>query len=222
MFQGYTQGAIDFLWNLCFNNERPWFQAHKEEFLELVDRPTRELAAQLTQEMTDAFPELGLELKVSRIYRDARRLFGRGPYKDHLWFSLRKPGEHDGAIPCFWFEIAPNHYGYGMGCWDMPPVTMAKLRARIDRDRKPVEKLARAVEKRGEFRLEGQEYKRPKGDPGPLLYPWYNRKGLALSWEQNWGGTLYTPALVQEVVEGFQFLAPYYELLDRLAAEEQI
>ena len=222
MFQGYTQGTIDFLWGLKLNNERAWFQAHKEEFLALVDRPTRELAAQLTQEMTEACPKLGLELKVSRIYRDARRLFGRGPYKDHLWFSLRKPGEHDGMIPCFWFEVAADRYGYGMGCWEVPPVTMAKLRARIDRDPKPIEKLARAVEKRGEFQLEGQEYKRPKGDPGPLLYPWYNRKGLALSWEQNWGGTLYTPALVQEVVEGFQFLAPYYELLDRLAAEEQI
>lgn len=28
-------------------------------------------------------------LKTSRIYRDARRLFGRGPYKDHLWFCVR-------------------------------------------------------------------------------------------------------------------------------------
>ena len=108
MFQGYTQGAIDFLWGLKLNNERPWFQAHKGEFQELVDRPTRELAEQLRDEMTDAYPKLGLELKVSRIYRDARRLFGRGPYKDHLWFSLRKPGEHDGQIPCFWFEVAAD------------------------------------------------------------------------------------------------------------------
>ena len=107
MFQGYTQGTVDFLWNLRFNNERGWFQEHKEEFLALVDRPTRALAAQLAEEMTEAFPKLGLELKVSRIYRDARRLFGRGPYKDHLWFSLRKPGERDSCIPCFWFEVAP-------------------------------------------------------------------------------------------------------------------
>ena len=213
MFQGYTQGAIDFLWNLCFNNERPWFQAHKEEFLELVDRPTRELAAQLTQEMTDAFPELGLELKVSRIYRDARRLFGRGPYKDHLWFSLRKPGEYDGAIPCFWFEIAPNHYGYGMGCWDMPPVTMAKLRARIDRDPKPVEKLARAVEKRGEFQMDGQVYKRPKGDPGPLLYPWYNCKQVSFACECGCEGVFFTPELTGQVLEGWKSLVPQYQFL---------
>ena len=90
-FQGYTQGTVDFLWGLRLNNERSWFLAHKGEFLELVDAPTRALAAQLTEEMTRAYPKLGLECKVSRIYRDARRLYGRGPYKDHPWFSLRRP-----------------------------------------------------------------------------------------------------------------------------------
>lgn len=78
MFQGYTQGAVDFLWGLKLNNERAWFQEHREEFIALVDRPTRELAEQLRDEMTGLYPKLGLELKVSRIYRDARRLFGRG------------------------------------------------------------------------------------------------------------------------------------------------
>ena len=165
---------------------------------------------------------MGLNLHVSRIYRDARRLHGRGPYKDHMWFVLRRPGESWTVRPAFYFEVAPESYAMGMGCYDAPPAMMARLRARIDQDPKPLEKLARRLNRQDRFRLEGQEYKRPKGDPGPLLYPWYNRKGLALSWEQNWGGTLYTPALVQEVVEGFQFLAPYYELLDRLAAEEQI
>ena len=29
--------------------------------------------------------------RVSRIYRDARRLHGRGPYKDHLWFCVERP-----------------------------------------------------------------------------------------------------------------------------------
>lgn len=221
MFQGYTQGAVDFLWNLRFNNEREWFTAHKEEFLEQVDRPTRALAAQLTEEMTQAYPKLGLELKVSRIYRDARRLFGRGPYKDHLWFSLRKPGEHDGAIPCFWFEVAPDHYGYGMGCWDMSPATMAKLRARIDRDPKPVEKLARAVEKRGEFRLEGQEYKRPKGNPGPLLYPWYNRRQIGFTCERSCDGPFFGPELAGQVLEGWKSLEPLYRLLCALPGDPE-
>ena len=54
MIQGYTQGAINFLWGLKLNNERTWFQEHKQEFIDLVDRPTRELAAQLLEDMTES------------------------------------------------------------------------------------------------------------------------------------------------------------------------
>ena len=221
MFQGYTQGTIDFLWGLKLNNERSWFQAHKGEFLEQVDRPTRELAEQLRSEMTDLYPKLGLELKVSRIYRDARRLFGRGPYKDHLWFSLRRPGEHDGRIPCFWFEVAADRYGYGMGCWEVPPATMAKLRARIDRDPRPIEKLARAVEKRGEFVLDGPEYKRPKGDPGALLQPSDHRKGISFNCERNCEGVFFTPELAGQVLEGWKSLVPQYQFLCSLPGDPE-
>ena len=167
MFQGFTQGAVDFLWGIRFNNEKSWFLAHKEEYLSLVDRPLRELGGQLHQAMEEQFPQLGLNLHVSRIYRDARRLHGRGPYKDHLWFTLRRPKEAWVSLPAFYFELAPEYYSFGMGCYDPTPATMAKLRARIDRDPKPLEKLARRLD-HSPFQLEGELYKRPKGDPGDI------------------------------------------------------
>lgn len=219
MFQGFSREAVDFLWGLRFHNERSWFLAHKEEYLTLVDAPLRQLAAELTQAMTEEFPDLGLELKVTRIYRDARRLYGRGPYKEHLWFVLRKPGASEGAVPSFYFEIAPEYYSYGMGCYDPTPLTMAKLRARIDRDPKPLEKLARALEKQEEFVLEGPVYKRPKGDPGPLLCPWYNRKQISLTSDHNCEGLLFTPELKEQVLAGFRFLIPYYLCLRDLAGD---
>ena len=218
-FQGYTQGTVDFLWGLRLNNERSWFLAHKGECLELVDAPTRALAAQLTEEMTRAYPKLGLECKVSRIYRDARRLYGRGPYKDHLWLSLRRPAEQEGAIPCFFFEVAPERYSYGMGCWDPTPLTMAKLRARIDRDPKPLERLARQVKRRGEFALEGEEYKRPKGDPGPLLSPWYNRRQISLCRDCNCEGAFFGPELAHQVLEGWRSLVPLCRWMRELSGD---
>ncbi len=218
MFQGYSQQTTEFLWGLRFNNERSWFLAHKGEFLTYVDGPTRALAAQLTEEMTRAYPRLGLECKVSRIYRDARRLFGRGPYKDHLWFTLRHPGERESNTPCFFFEVAPERYSYGMGAWDLPPLTMAKLRACIDRDPRPVEKLARALNRRGEFTLEGELYKRPKGDPGPLLYPWYNRRQLTFCCDRNCEGAFFGPELAGQVLEGWKSLVPHYRWMRELAA----
>ena len=210
MFQGFSQGAVDFLWGIRFHNERAWFEAHKEEYLTLVDRPLRELGAQAAQVMGEKYPKLGLGLKVSRIYRDARRLYGRGPYKDHLWFSLRRFGEQEGAVPCFYFELAPEYYSYGVGAYDPSPLTMAKLRARVDRDPKPLEKLARRLNRQSEFVLEGELYKRPKGDPGPLLSPWYNRRQITLASDHNCEGVLFTPQLADQVIQGFCFLEPYY------------
>lgn len=219
MFQGFSQGTVDFLWGLRFNNERTWFQAHKEDFQTQVDGPLRALAAQLGQEMGEEYPDLGLEVKVSRIYRDARRLYGRGPYKEHLWFSLRRPSEREGANPSFYFELAPEYYGFGMGCYDPTPVTMAKLRARVDRDPKPLEDLARRLESRADFQLYGELYKRPKGDPGPLLFPWYNRRQIGLASEHNCEGLFFQPELAEQVLEGFRFLIPYYQYLRSLAAD---
>ena len=219
MFQGFSQEAVDFLWGIRFNNERSWFQPRKEEFQRLVEQPLKELASQVTWSMAEEFPELGLEVKVSRVYRDARRLFGRGPYKDHMWFSLRRPHDPGVSVPGFYFEIAPQYYSYGMGCYDPTPLTMAKLRARIDRDPRPLEQLARALEQQDEFRLEGEAYKRPKGDPGPLLYPWYNRRQIGLSSDHNCDGALFSPELADQVMDGFRFLVPYYCYLRDLAAD---
>lgn len=219
MFQGFSQESVDILWGIRFNNERSWFLAHKEEFLARVDAPLRELAAQVGQAMGEEFPKLGLTVKVSRIYRDARRLHGRGPYKDHMWFSLRRPGQREGGAPCFYFELAPEYYSYGMGAYDPTPLTMAKLRARIHRDPKSLETLARRLNRQKEFRLEGEEYKRPKGDPGPLLFPWYNRRQIVLTSDHNCEGLLFTPGLADQVLDGFRFLVPYYRFMDALAGD---
>ena len=122
------------------------------------------------------------------------------------------------SLPAFYFEIAPEYYSFGMGCYDATPVTMAKLRARIDRDPKPVEQLARKLEK-SPFQLEGELYKRPKGDPGPLLAPWYNRKNISFARDENCEGLLFQPELADQVLEGFRFLKPYYDYMLSLAGD---
>ena len=105
-----------------------------------------------------------------------------------------------------------------MGCYDPTPVTMAKLRARIDRDPRPLERLARRLN-RSPFQLEGELYKRPKGDPGPLLSPWYNRKSVSLTRDENCGGLLFQPELAGQLLEGFRFLKPYYDYLVSLSGD---
>ena len=88
-FQGYTQETVDFLWGIRFNNERGWFMEHKQDYQEHLLAPTRALAEQVYDAIHEMCPDDPFLLKLSRIYRDARRLHGQGPYKDHLWFCIR-------------------------------------------------------------------------------------------------------------------------------------
>ena len=89
MFQGFSQATGEFLWGLAMNNDRAWFLAHKQEYEDALNGPFRALAFETLEKMQAAFPDQEFQTHIARIYRDARRLFGRGPYKDHLWFSLQ-------------------------------------------------------------------------------------------------------------------------------------
>lgn len=214
MFQGFSNATVDFMWGIRFNNDRGWFNAHKEEFQTHFHAPMRALAEEVYDRMTEANPELALTYKLSRIHRDARRLFGRGPYRDCLWFSIHPYTENEGAVPVFWFELTPEGASWGLGFWAARPVTMAKLRARMDRDPKTAERLVRRLDKQERFTLSGPEYKRPLGtSSSPLLAPWYRKKSLSLLHEEPISAALYSPALVDRLCADFTFLLPFYRYL---------
>ena len=44
MFTGFTDETVDFMWGIRFNNERTWFEAHKEIYLTHFYRPMCDLA----------------------------------------------------------------------------------------------------------------------------------------------------------------------------------
>ena len=47
MFQGFSGKIPDFFWELRFNNEKAWFQDHKEAYQRDVQQPFRALADEL-------------------------------------------------------------------------------------------------------------------------------------------------------------------------------
>ena len=219
MFQGFSGATVDFLWGIRFNNERTWFEAHKGDYQTYLLAPMKALSAEVYERFHDKHPDMPLVCKVSRIYRDARRLFGRGPYKDHLWMSIHRPHEEGGCSPVFWFEMAPESWSCGMGFWQAPPLTMAKFRARMDRDPAPMEQLTRRLNRQDRFVLEGPEYKRPKAAVSPLLAPWYATKSFSLSPEADHCDRLWSHDLADALVEDFEFLLPYYQYMELLEGD---
>ncbi len=220
MFNGFTDGTVDFMWGIRFNNEKPWFEAHKEEYLRELYQPMRELCGELYDYLQDKRPDISLVGKTSRIYRDARRLFGRGPYKDHLWLSVARPAEEWTDRPSFWFELTPEEWSYGLGYWVSKPVTMAKLRARMDRDPAVMEELTRRLNGQSEFTLDFKAYKKPRSQPASeLLAPWYQAKWFSIGHTDKLTEELFSRGLVDRLKTGYEFLLPYFDYFDTLSGD---
>ncbi len=214
----FSPATIDFLWALRFNNNREWFQEHKPTYEEHLLQPIRALASAVYDAFTDAHPDLGLNLHISRIYRDARRLYGRGPLKDYLWFTIEQPSADHQARPGFYFTISPERWGYGMGFYEARAAVMQAYRQDIDRNPQRALDLAQRFGAQDTFRLCGPLYARSKGGPGGELTEWYNRRSLGLEFESEPDERLFSPGLAERMAEGFEFLLPYYQWLFGIAS----
>lgn len=212
MFEGFTPGAGDFLLALKFNNERPWFLAHKAEFEDLVNTPFKALAMSTAEIMSQRRPEMGLNLHVARIYRDARRLHGGGPYKDHLWFSLKN---WDGLLrgPMFWFEVGAVDYSFGMGFYSCSAAQMTSFRQSIEANPARFSRIIKPILARGEYETDNEPYVKLKKDMGELLNPWYNGRRVGVVCTRPFGGELLSPDLPRVLADEFELLTPLYNYL---------
>lgn len=212
MFSGFSEKTGSFLWELAFNNERPWFLAHKQEFEDFVNTPFKALAADSVSLMNARFPDFSGEAHVSRIYRDARRLFGRGPYKDHLWFTAAdSQALRDG--PAFWFEISPSSYAWGMGWYAVTPAQMEFLRRCVDANATRFLRLIQTLERKG-WAPSGEPYKRPKALHNDVLFDdWYNRRWMGTEKSFDWDGPAYSASLTGAVADAWAELMPFYRYL---------
>lgn len=221
MFQGYTQETVDFMWGIRFNNERGWFMEHKQDYQQHLLEPTRALGEAVYEGLQEMLPHEPLMLKVSRIYRDARRLHGRGPYKDHLWFCVRTGDEDWTGRPTFYFEIAPEYYSYGMSFWSPRADLMARFRRQLDQRPEEFSRLVRRFDRQEVFSLTGPEYARSKGQTTELLRPWYQKKSLSLQFEAPLDERIFSPALAEEIVEQMKQLVPFYRYFAALCASDR-
>ena len=78
----FSKRALTFFRGLARRNEKPWFEAHREEYESEVRQPMRELIEDLDTRFAEFAPEIGGNPKKSmfRINRDIRFSKDKSPY----------------------------------------------------------------------------------------------------------------------------------------------
>lgn len=212
MFEGFVPETVDFLWGIRMNNNREWFLENKKNYVNHLYEPMKALGKDLFEPFVE---RTGNELKVSRIYRDAR-MHPPTPYKESLWISIRRQGAWWVESPCLYFEITPEGVSYGMILWKPKTVTMEQMRkAWADRPREILE-LLEQTEKATGVPVTADLYKRPKAAPSPELEQLYAWKGnISCVVEEPVSPRMFGPELGNRAKEFITKLIPLYEYFNQ-------
>ncbi len=212
MFKGFSPESIDFLWGIRMNNERGWFLDHKQQYVDYVYEPMKALGKALFEPFLDS---PGNELKVSRIYRDAR-LHHPLPYKESIWLCIRKQNAYWAESPTLYLEITPEGISYGFLMWRPRPALMKQFRQELAANPRPFLELMEAANKEIGFPLSVEQYKHPESTDDPALKPYFLwRQGIIWCKEVEPGPEMFSPDLLTDVAELFRKLRPLYEYFNR-------
>lgn len=143
-FKGYTKDAIRFLKRLEKNNNREWFQEHKQDYFTLLRRPTEDFVNTLQARIGKKLPAFMFEPKKSifRIHRDTRFSENKAPYKTHIAFFIRAKLFQKGVdSPGFYFHLDPKEVFVGGGQYIPSSQDLLRIRERIDQDPKSIRKI---------------------------------------------------------------------------------
>jgi uncharacterized protein (TIGR02453 family) len=219
-FDGFPKETIRFLSTLKKNNDKKWFDAHREDYEQSFLEPAKKFVEAIAPRLRKIDRSIQAEPKVNgsimRINRDVRFSKDKSPYKDHLdlwfWSGEKKGWDKSG----FFFRLTPNRLMLGAGMHGFEPPALDRYRKAV-LDKKRGDALVKAVEsvRRGGYEVGGETYKKPpKGTPPDhprtdLL----KHSGLYAGWDDKHPSALHKASFVDFVAKHFAATAPIHDWL---------
>lgn len=136
--QGFPPEAMEFLGRLRDNNNREWFESHKDEYKRTLLEPSRAFVRALGSRLVQKFPGISYSDKpnggsLMRIYRDVRFSADKRPYKDRIPMMFVPAGEKKMAVPGFGLEISCESVRFMAGQFAFQPHQLKAFRQALDR-----------------------------------------------------------------------------------------
>lgn len=152
--------TISFLEHLEQNNDRDWFQEHKNWYED--SRDNFKAFVQNVRKQLMRVDEIE-KVKIYRIYRDLRFTTDKTPYKTHFAAHFTRKGKHRRGG--FYLQISPKEIFVGGGFWNPNKDDLGYIREGIANDAIPLREALANQEITTRFQeLSGSELKTaPRG-----------------------------------------------------------
>lgn len=136
MFNHFEPSLLKFLRDLEANNDRQWFNDHKQQYEDLVRSPALAFIEEMEQWIRLVSPHYEASAKkvggsLMRVYRDVRFSKDKSPYKTNVGIQFRHEVGKDVHAPGFYLHIAPDDIFLGVGTWRPHPEALRAIRDHI-------------------------------------------------------------------------------------------
>lgn len=132
----FTSKTSEFLLDLSLNNNRSWFEAHRQDYERLVRQPAFEFIDAMAAPLATFAPHFRAEAKkvggsLMRVFRDTRFSRDKEPYKTNIGIQFRHAAGKDVHAPGYYVHLSFEECFLGVGCWQPEPDALRQIRSRI-------------------------------------------------------------------------------------------
>jgi uncharacterized protein (TIGR02453 family) len=220
-FRGFSKETVKFISGLKKNNNKKWFQDHKQDYETCVLQPARAFVLAMGEKLRMYVPDIVAVPKINkslfRINRDTRFSPDKSPYKTNIgiffWEGSRPRMECSG----FYFHLEPSILLLGVGIYMFPKYLFDTYRNSVVHAKygKDLAEIVAKIKKTKDFQIGGKHYKRvPAGFD--LFHPRAELllfNGFHAGIETSIPEELYSKKLVNYCWKKFQSLLPLHSWL---------
>lgn len=211
---GFSQQALDFLFENRVMDSKVWFDEHRDSYERLVKQPLIEIIEYMAPQVSSIDPLIVTRPSrcMSRIRRDTRFTHDKSLYRDVVWCVFMRDRHLFPFPPGFYFEFWPGGLRYGCGYYHTDTATMTTLRQLMLEGHPKFKKAKRSIEKQDVFTLGGEMYTRSRHKDMPEdMRQWLDRKSLFATCTLDSPAAVFDDGFADMLLDGFKALTPLYE-----------
>ena len=213
----FSEATLRFLRQLAKNNNRAWFNARKDEYLQQVKAPFENFVGDLIEALQPYFEHLSITPNdaIFRIYRDVRFSKDKSPYKTKISAIISPAGRKNKTMAGVYLEIGGTEMRVYSGLYQADSKQLAGLRTHIAYNLKEFEQLINHTKFKQVFgEIRGEKNKRLPQELAedalrqPLLY--HKQFYFFTTWPAT---IILEPGLLEKVVATYEIARPVSNFL---------
>ncbi|UCF30365.1 MAG: DUF2461 domain-containing protein [bacterium] len=226
-FSGFPRETVTFLADLARNNNRRWFNAHREDFDRMVIEPAKAFVEALGARIISVAPGIIADPRVNgsifRIYRDTRFARDKKPYKTHLGIFLWEGEGPKMECPGFYFHLEPPDLMLGAGIHLFSRALLEEYRNSVVHPRHGHDLVTAAMEVSRSFTIGGLHYKKvPRGFDGDHPYAQFLLYNGLTAWTEGpLPEEIHSPEIVELAFRTFEVMLPLHRWLLAMTARSR-